>query len=436
MTAFDGPTLRAIRESMGIPLRRIAKLAGMSHGHLSKVERGEYGRPVTPAIMSAYEKACGVNLAEAVAAAVEQGELPAVGRPPRVWRPGQMTELRRRSYNAVVAALSIGGHLGEPYLRLLDATGRPLTPAPASPAEISQLEQVTALVTALDLRYGGGLVSQLAKAVLRWAVPMLEATDVAEPVSVRMHAAISALAHRAGWAAFDVAAHEAARGLYRLALYTAVRAGDPNLRAHVLADIAAQHSFLGYHQDALELVRFAEGDERVDPAVRVVLNGVKARNYAAVGDAEACRRHVSLAEDVHTTGGVATAAGWVATIADPSRMYATTGQAMATLALGAGHEGDLREARKRLTQAIDTLDPDTHARAHALCTARLAQVYMAAGELEPAGHWGRMAAAAGPTIRSVRLDRDLNELRATASRHDHRTTRELIDAIDEAIEAV
>jgi transcriptional regulator with XRE-family HTH domain len=43
----DGPTLRAIRESTGTALRRIARHAGMSHGHLSKVEHGEHGRPVT-----------------------------------------------------------------------------------------------------------------------------------------------------------------------------------------------------------------------------------------------------------------------------------------------------------------------------------------------------------------------------------------------------
>jgi hypothetical protein len=40
----------------------------------------------------------------------------------------------------------------------------------------------------------------------------------------------------------DVASHEAGRSLFRLALYTAARAGDPDLRAHVLVDVAAQHS--------------------------------------------------------------------------------------------------------------------------------------------------------------------------------------------------
>src|SRR5690606_27124943 len=59
---YAGPTLRSVRESVRVPLRRVARLAGMSHGHLSKVERGEHGRPVTPAILNAYEKATGVRL--------------------------------------------------------------------------------------------------------------------------------------------------------------------------------------------------------------------------------------------------------------------------------------------------------------------------------------------------------------------------------------
>jgi hypothetical protein len=91
----------------------------------------------------------------------------------------------------------------------------------------------------------------------------------------------------------------AARSLFRLALYTAVRAQDPNLRAHTLADVAAQHCFIDYHHDALEMVRFGDGDERVSPAVRMVLYGVKARACAALGDAEACRRAVELAEQAY-----------------------------------------------------------------------------------------------------------------------------------------
>jgi transcriptional regulator with XRE-family HTH domain len=103
MTSYDGPTLRAIRESMGVPLRRVARQAGMSHGHLSKVERGEHGRPITPAILAAYEKVTGVSLADAAAALAEHRE-GVIGRRGNTWQPGQLTDMRRLAFNAALGA--------------------------------------------------------------------------------------------------------------------------------------------------------------------------------------------------------------------------------------------------------------------------------------------------------------------------------------------
>ena len=85
---YDGPTLRSVRESVRVPLRRVARLAGMSHGHLSKVERGEHGRPVTPAILTAYEKATGVRLAGATV--IGRGEDAAGAE----WRRGRLSDAR------------------------------------------------------------------------------------------------------------------------------------------------------------------------------------------------------------------------------------------------------------------------------------------------------------------------------------------------------
>lgn len=430
MTAYDGPTLRAVRENMGVPLRRIARVAGMSHGHLSKVERGEYGRPVTPAIMAAYERATGVRLADAVAAVADQDPDPAAGgSPANPWRGGQLTALRRRGYNAAVAALAIGGHLGEPFGRLLDASGRPLAPAPPDALDVAQLERLAELLTGLDLQYGGALVGQLAKTLLRWAAAMLD-TDPGDRIGGGLHAAVCALAHRAAWSAFDMAGHEAARGLFRLALYAAVRAGDPDLRAHVLADVAAQHNQLGYHEDSLEIVRIGEGDERVAPAVRMVLHGVKARAYAAIGEAAACRRHVGLAEEAFATAAP-DAPGWVGRLCDPAHLYATTGHAMAQLARHTGADADLRDARERLTEAIDAFDWRTHSRAHALCTSQLAVLYLVAGDRDRGVHWARQAVRCAAGIRSGRLDRGLLGIRAAAAPHpDDPGLRELVAEMD------
>ena len=429
VTGLDGPTLRAVRENLGVPLRRIARQAGMSHGHLSKVERGEHGRPVTPAIMAAYERVTGIKLAEAAAGVAERRDRD-TGRRGKTWRPGQLTDMRRQAYNAAIGAITIGGHLGEPVSRLIDSTGRPVTPIPPEAGDVAQLEQVVSLLTALDLRYGGGLVSQLSKAVLRWAVIMLDSINVSEPVAARLHSAIGALAARAGWAAFDVSAHESARSLFRLALYTAARAPDPDLRAHVLADVAAQHNQLGYHQDALAVIRLGEGDERVSPAVRMVLHAVKARAYAAIDLPPECRQQVELAEHAQEraeAGAGGKGQSWVDQLADPVHLSAATGHAMAALALRTGEPADQRDAVQRLSRAVAGFDPHTHARARALCLAQLATLQLTAGDLDQALHWARHTLSEAAGIRSARLAHAIAGIRAAAAGHpDQPALQELI----------
>jgi len=146
MPAVDGPTLRAVRESLQVPLRRIARSAGMSHGHLSKVERGEHGRPVTPAIMNAYERVTGVKLSEAAGQLAERRERD-TGRGRKRWVPGQLTDMRRQAFNAAVGALALGGFLGEPVSRLIDSTGRPVTPPPGPLTGSHTIRDPTALGT-------------------------------------------------------------------------------------------------------------------------------------------------------------------------------------------------------------------------------------------------------------------------------------------------
>jgi hypothetical protein len=406
---------------MQVPLRRIARQARMSHGHLSKVERGEHGRPVTPAITAAYERVTGIKLTEAACAVAERRDRD-TGRRASTWRPGQLTDMRRQAYNATIGAIAIGGHLNEPVSRLIDSTGRPVTPTPPDYGDVAQLEQLVSVLTTLDLRHGGGLISQAAKALLRWAAPMLDPTHQPPEMQRQVATAVSALAARAGWAAFDVDSHEAARSLFRLALSTAARADDPDLRAHILADVAAQHNHLGYHHDALAIIRLAEGDERLAPGVRIVLHGVKARIYAALGAAGPCRRQITHADTIHADHAQ-DADGppdWVATLLHPGHLHAATGHALATLTQLTGAQTDADNAQQRLTQAIAELNPATHTRAHTLAATRLAILQLNTGQLDTAANTARTALRSAPWLRSARVTHNLATLRTTTNRHrDH-----------------
>lgn len=68
-----------------------------------------------------------MSLADAAALIAEQRDH-VVGRRGRIWRPGELTDMRRLAFNAAIGAIAIGGQIGEPFGRLL-ASVRGLPPA-------------------------------------------------------------------------------------------------------------------------------------------------------------------------------------------------------------------------------------------------------------------------------------------------------------------
>ncbi|QSB15178.1 helix-turn-helix transcriptional regulator [Natronosporangium hydrolyticum] len=417
---------------MQVPLRRVARQAGMSHGHLSKVERGEHGRPITPTVLAAYEKVTGVSLAEAAAAIAEQREN-VVGLRRRSWRPGQLTDMRRLAFNAAVGAIAIGGQIGEPLGRLIDTTGRPVSPIAPDPCDVDQLTQVGELLTTLDTRYGGAMTSQLAKTILRWAIPMIEPASMYDPDHQPLHNALGIITARAAWSAVDTGSHEAARSLFRLALFCAVRAGDPHLRAHVIADAAAHHNHLGYYADALDLIRIVEGDERVAAPVRRLLHSVKARAYAAAGETNSCRRHLILAQQAHQEPAPLDPP-WVKTLRNPAHLYAAAGHALADLTQHDSTAETHAAAVEHLTGAISLYATSEHARALGLCRARLAALHLTTGNLDSGEEAARQALPNLANVRSARLARALGAVRRAAAQHpDHEPMATLTTDIDAAL---
>jgi transcriptional regulator with XRE-family HTH domain len=413
----SGSTLRLLRKRAGIGLERVAKRARVSASHLGRVERELPQRPVTPAILAAYESVLGVRLC---------GGEPVT---PGVERVGGLDPVRRQAFNASIAMVSLGGPLGEPLERLLDVH----TPAPARVglADVAELEEATRLITLLDLRFGGSLAGVMAHSLLRWAVGLRRAT--VSPAAVgRLQLVTGCLAERAGWAAFDTDRHGPARSLFKVALEAAVAAGEVDLRAHVLADIAAQHNALGDWEDCLQIVRFADGDERVCPAVRLVLHGVKARAYGCGGDVDGCARQIDLTEQAGEGVDQCVVPAWMGRF-QPAHVYAMTGHAAAALALATGTDAHRAEADRRLVRAVEGLDPAGRARALALCLATLADLHLCGGDADLAAQWTRRAAQGAEQVRSARVRHALAALQtAAAARVDEPPMRELLEELDAA----
>lgn len=281
---IDGPTLRSVRQSQGKILRQLARVAGLSHGHLGHVERGL--RPVTPAIVSAYEKVLGLNIREVVAAG-EIGKAPkpeydnldrySIRRSMRKeWSSGQMTKPQRQSLmlHIAEAATSEDGSI-EDDKRLLNRAGRPAPLNLDNPEEVTGLAAVVEALDELDAPAG-----EVAHHLLSWALEMrsqIFRNDFPQGVVVQAHTLITGLARRAGRGAESAGKQEAARTLYLLALRNSTMSGNPDLRAELLADLAQQHVTVGYPEDALAVLRLAAGDERISEDTLARLKEVRAR---------------------------------------------------------------------------------------------------------------------------------------------------------------
>jgi hypothetical protein len=238
----------------------------MSHGHMSKVERGEYGRPVTPAVLNAYQRVLGVEVA-AVIAGRESPPPPATR-----WRPGDLTPYQRRAYTSQVAAIAVGAPPGRPPGLLLQQAGPVAMPSQLTSEHFVSLQQTAELLHGI-----GGLAGNLAHVLLRW-VMHLPINQYTEPCVL---ATITALARRAARGAVELGRHEPARTLYLVALDAATASGDLDLSGGVLADIAEHYLACIYREECLTIIRLAEGDERLSEDVRSVLKEIRNRAEAA-----------------------------------------------------------------------------------------------------------------------------------------------------------
>ena len=384
--ALTGAALRQLRLQAGLGVRTVARRAGgkLSDSHLSRVENGQ--RPVSPAVVAVYERALGVRISE-------------IDGAPQV----NSDELVRQSYNSMLAAVAVGGPLGEPLDRLI--TTSLIMPGRVGAADVTALESATGMLRTLDLRFGGGIAGTLGDRLVHCAVA-LRAGSTSDQLRMRLHAAVGAAALWTGWCHLDQERHNAARRLFAVALEAAVAADLPDLRAHVLAEVAAAYNHLGLPEDCLTILRIADGDERTSAAIRCLLHGVRARARADRGERAACLQQVEYAAATSATVHLESVPGWMGGW-EPAHTEAACGHALAALADHSLSDDDLTDADKRLRHAAEQLTPAGRTRAAALCHSRLARLHERAGNTSEATAWGQQAAGHTSIICSARLANDV-----------------------------
>ena len=411
MNPITGAMLRELRLRHNLGLRAVAHRStgrvAISDGHLSRVERGQ--RPVTPAVLATYEHALGMRIHPDTIA--------------HLIAPQDCDHADRRAFHTTIATLAAGGGpafgtLGGGHDHQLQEATLTRPPARVTDADITHLEQAALTLRRLDLHHGGALAAQMGAHLLRWALPLCH-TGMSDPVATGLHTAIAMLANTTAWAAHDTNQPATARTLFTIALHAAAYADHPDLRAHVLTDIAAHHNHAGHPGDALHALRLADGDERVHPTVQAILHAVRARTYATMGQPEPCHRETTRAEQLATTVDPRDVPGWLDGW-HPTHLTATTGHAHADLALETGDPDHLDRAHELLSTAAEHLT-GVRPRAAALALTHLARAHQAYGNPDQTATLTTRAEHLATHLRSSRINRDLAALHTTVDEGDPTT---------------
>ncbi|MER7728568.1 helix-turn-helix transcriptional regulator [Streptomyces sp. NPDC096323] len=138
-------------------------------------------------------------------------------------------------------------------------------------------------------------VSALIDAHLNTAIDLLVQDRYAPAAGRRLHAVAAELAHCAAWLRFDADRHADAQRHWQAAVHAAHQAGDRDLAAVALSDLAYQATWLSRPADAIRVLDHARSRART-AAARSLLDVRRARACAVLQDRHGTQRALTSAE--------------------------------------------------------------------------------------------------------------------------------------------
>ncbi|WP_049580064.1 helix-turn-helix transcriptional regulator [Streptomyces sp. SBT349] len=239
---------------------------------------------------------------------------------------------------------------------------------------------------------------RLLDAHLATLTDLLRDAHYSEETGRRLHIQVARVAQTIGWHRFDQDQQGAAGRFWHAALHSAHAAGDEDLGAGILSDLAYQAVWLRQPGTAVEILAHAISRAN-HPASRSLLHLRRARAHAQLDDARACHRDIAAAEARLGAAAHRSPPSWCAWLS-PADMSVDTGRCF--LDLGAGPE-----AHRHIADGVRQL-PQARAKTKAVFLAYEADGFLRSGEVE------RAAASASQSLtlaRSLGADRCLGLLR-------------------------
>ncbi|MFF2654176.1 hypothetical protein [Streptomyces sp. NPDC058045] len=171
--------------------------------------------------------------------------------------------------------------------------------APIGSQEIEELERSVEVFRAWDAARGGGLQRKAVVGQLNEVGGILSYRHP-EHLQRRLWGVAANLAVLAGWMSHDVGLEPTAQKYFVIAAHAARESGDRPRAGEALSRAARQMVHLGRPDDALDLMKLAQSGsgEQTLPRTKALLCTIEAWAQASMGQGQAMRRTLGLAEDL------------------------------------------------------------------------------------------------------------------------------------------
>ncbi|MCX4098034.1 helix-turn-helix domain-containing protein [Nocardia sp. alder85J] len=409
-----GAVFLAVRQQADLSQTELGELLEISQSRISAVERNERGighvkvvarvatRLGIPAHLLGFAAGSAGNLADK-----------------------EVSWVDRRDFLVLLTAATLGSNLHPELARLgnqLPGQAVPSSRTHIGASDIDAIENITDGFRRWDLAHGGGLCRSAALTQLH-QVRALQKASCPDDLRPRLLIATAELASMAGWLAYDVEDHDAARKLWTYALDAAHQGEDhprsTDLTVSVLLDMAHQSLHLDRPDEALKVTQLAQataGNRKHPAAVSTdaYVFAVLGWCRATQGEVEPTKRALGQSEDRYDDANSAPVPSWARCyrgVVSDAEITAQQGYAMHLLSKSQPDFAPVAVAK--LGQAVSGYE-NAHARSRAVNLPPLASAQFRTGDVDTAVVTGYQAISAIGNVSSARCYARLRDLSKAA----------------------
>ncbi len=290
-------------------------------------------------------------------------------------------------------------------------------PSSRTAAELSQLppvERVEGMLRRLyrlEAEFGGDELCAVVADQVDLAAGLFGSSALTFDVERRLYGAMAGLTQIAGWLAIDANRHGDVGRHLSATVYAAHEIGDLELAAHAMGYMSLHFLYLNKPQQALSLAATAStlATAAGTPKTRAILHDRAARAHARLGQADACWKHLDLADSEYAAPSTAIEPQWIGYVSDVE-IAAQRGACLLDLSKARPAMADQAvECLQDVVTRVEAATPD-HQRDLAHYQTRLASAHLLQGEPAQAAQIAETAYKTASQIGSARVAERFDEL--------------------------